>query len=113
MTKAGGDRRRPNSPPLLPRAPPEQPNPPPGALIMLGGERTKHVVSCKRWQKRKQYLAQGPNKTTCFWSSHAVSGIHGKNLGRGGGNETDDTTHPPSVAISEGVGMRGLDGLEG
>ena len=26
-------------------------------------------------------LAQGPNKLTCFPSSHAMSGVHGENLG--------------------------------
>ena len=38
------------------------------------------LLAVKDGKNGKQYLAQGPNKT-CFPSSHAVLGIHGKNLG--------------------------------
>ena len=63
--------------------------------------------------KMKKSLAQGQNKTTCLPSSNAVSGVHGESLGGEGGDDTDDSTQPPSVAISEGAGVKDLDGLEG
>ena len=83
-------------------APPARPNPPPGALSMPRGERTKYVVSCKIWQKRKTYLAQRPNKT-CFPSSHAVSGVHGKTLGGRGRQYGRHNT----ATVSRHFGRRG------
>ena len=64
--------------------------------------------------KTKQKLAQGQNETTCLPSSNVVLGVHRESLGGGErGDDTDDTTQPPSVVILEGAEVKELDGLEG